>query len=335
MIVTMNQAATLAEITAVIRALEGFGATPSISKDCGLTLISAATSDKPIEKGELASLSGVREVTLDAHPFKRVSKAYHPEKTVIQAGPATYGEGFLMIAGPCSIESEEQIHSTAKHVASQGANALRGGAFKPRSSPYAFQGLGIDGLKLMRSAADANNLSAISEVMAVSQVDVAVQYLDVLQVGARNMQNFDLLREVGKTDKPVLLKRGPSAKIEELLLAAEYIVDAGNSQVILCERGIRTFETATRNTLDIGAIPVLKQLSHLPVIVDPSHACGKREYVTALTLAAKAVGADGAMVEVHPDPSVALSDGRQSLPFDQFTELMNQLNRLTLEPVAS
>ncbi|MHC4839739.1 MAG: 3-deoxy-7-phosphoheptulonate synthase [Planctomycetota bacterium] len=331
----MNQAATLAEITAVIRELEKYGATPGISKDCGLTLISAATSDKPFEKGEIASLSGVREVTMDSHPFKRVSRDYHPEKTVVQAGPATFGEGFLMIAGPCSIESEEQIHSTAKHVASVGATVLRGGAYKPRSSPYAFQGLGVEGLKLIRSAADANNLAAISEVMAISQVEDAVAYLDVLQIGARNMQNFDLLREVGKTEKPVLLKRGPSAKIEELLLAAEYIVDAGNSRVILCERGIRTFETATRNTLDIGAVPVLKQLSHLPVIVDPSHACGKREYVTSLTLASKAVGADGVMVEVHPDPSVALSDGRQSLPFEQFTELMNQLNRLSLEPVAT
>lgn len=325
MIVTMQPGATLKEITAVIRTLEGFGAEPSISRDCACTLIAAATSKTPIDKRELLSLPGVRDVHEDVHPFKRVSRDYHPEDSFV-AGFG--GGGFTVIAGPCAIETEEQIHSVAAHVAAQGAKGLRGGAYKPRTSPYVFQGLGVPGLKLMRAAADAHGLAAVSEVMSISQVADAVKYLDVLQIGARNMQNFDLLREVGRTDKPVLLKRGPSAKIEELLLAAEYIVDAGNPRVILCERGIRTFETATRNTLDIAAVPVIKQLSHLPVIIDPSHAAGKREYVRALTLASMAVGADGVMVEVHPEPAKALSDGRQSLHYDEFKELMVDVRRL-------
>jgi 3-deoxy-7-phosphoheptulonate synthase len=328
MIVTMHQGATLKEITAVIRALEGFGAQPSISRDCGCTLITAATSKLPIEVAELASLSGVRDVHEDVHPFKRVSRDYHPEDTVVIAAGAKFGGGrFTVIAGPCAIEGEEQIHAVAAFVAANGAKGLRGGAYKPRTSPYAFQGLGVPGLKMMRAACDAHGLAAVSEIMAIGQIADGAKYLDVLQIGARNMQNFDLLKEVGKTDKPVLLKRGPSSKIEELLLAAEYIVDAGNPRVILCERGIRTFETATRNTLDIACVPVVKQLSHLPIIIDPSHAAGKREYVRALTLASIAVGADGAIIEVHPDPAKALSDGRQSLHYDEFTELMGEVRR--------
>lgn len=329
MIVTMQPGATLKEISAVIRTLEGFGAQPSISRDCGCTLITAATSKTPIEQHLLRALSGVRDVHEDVHPFKRVSRDYHPEDTVVDAGGAKFGGGgFGVIAGPCAIENEEQINTIAAHVAAYGAKGLRGGAYKPRTSPYAFQGLGVPGLKMMRAAADAHGLAAVSEVMAISQVADAVEYLDVLQIGARNMQNFDLLREVGKTDKPVLLKRGPSSKVEELLLAAEYIVDAGNPRVVLCERGIRTYETATRNTLDIAAVPVVKQLSHLPIVIDPSHAAGKREYVKALALAALAVGADGVMVEVHNDPSKALSDGRQSLHFDEFADLMTEVKRL-------
>lgn len=330
MIVTMQPGATLTEITAVIRTLEGFGAAPSISRDCGCTLITAATSKTPIEQHLLRGLSGVRDVLEDVHPFKKVSRDYHPEDTIVEAAGAKFGGGaFSVIAGPCAIENEGQINNVAAHVAAQGATGLRGGAYKPRTSPYAFQGLGVPGLRMMRAAADAHGLAAVSEVMSISQVADAVEYLDVLQIGARNMQNFDLLREVGRTDKPVLLKRGPSSKIEELLLAAEYIVDAGNPRVVLCERGIRTYETATRNTLDIAAVPVVKQLSHLPIIVDPSHAAGKREYVKALTLAALAVGADGVMVEVHPDPSKAFSDGRQSLHFEEFTELMGEVRRLS------
>ena len=330
MIVTMQPGATLTEITAVIRTLEGFGAAPSISRDCGCTLITAATSKTPIEQHLLRGLSGVRDVLEDVHPFKKVSRDYHPEHTIVEAASAKFGGGaFSVIAGPCAIENEEQINRVAAHVAAQGAKGLRGGAYKPRTSPYAFQGLGVPGLRMMRAAADTHGLAAVSEVMSISQVADAVEYLDVLQIGARNMQNFDLLREVGRTDKPVLLKRGPSSKIEELLLAAEYIVDAGNPRVVLCERGIRTYETATRNTLDIAAVPVVKQLSHLPIIIDPSHAAGKREYVKALTLAALAVGADGVMVEVHPEPSKAFSDGRQSLHFDEFTELMAEVRRLS------
>lgn len=334
MIVTMQPGATLKEITGVIRVLERFGAEPVISRDCACTLIAAATSRIPIDKPELFSLPGVRDVHEDAHPFKRVSRDYRPEDSVVSGFG---GDDFVVVAGPCAVESEEQIHRVAAHVAAQGAKALRGGAFKPRTSPYVFQGLGVPGLELIRDAADAHGLAAVSEVMSVNQVESAMRYLDILQIGARNMQNFDLLREVGRADKPVLLKRGPSAKIEELLLAAEYIVDAGNPRIILCERGIRTFETATRNTLDISAIPVIKELSHLPVIIDPSHAAGKREYVRALTLAALAAGADGVIIEVHPEPSKALSDGRQSLHFDEFTELMQDVRRLSgliLEPPA-
>ncbi|MBK8205268.1 MAG: 3-deoxy-7-phosphoheptulonate synthase [Planctomycetes bacterium] len=328
MIVTMQPAATLKEITGVIRVLESFGASPSISRDCGCTLITAATSKVPIDAQQVRSAGGVRDVHEDAHPFKRVSRDYHPEDSVIDARAARFGGGgFTVIAGPCAVENEEQIHTIAAHVAAHGAKGLRGGAFKPRTSPYAFQGMGVPGLRLLRDAARANKLAAVSEVMSIDQVADCVEHLDVLQVGARNMQNFDLLKEVGKTDKPVLLKRGPSSKIEELLLAAEYIVDAGNPRVVLCERGIRTYETATRNTLDITAVPVVKQLSHLPIIIDPSHAAGKREYVYALTLAALAVGADGVMVEVHPTPAKALSDGRQSLHFEEFERLMEDVRR--------
>ncbi|MBX3459495.1 MAG: 3-deoxy-7-phosphoheptulonate synthase [Planctomycetes bacterium] len=328
MIVTMQPAATLKEISGVIRLLESFGAQPSISRDCGCTLVTAATSKTPIDTQQVRAQSGVRDVHEDVHPFKRVSRDYHPQDSVIDARAARFGGGgFAVIAGPCAVENDEQIHRVAAHVAKHGATGLRGGAFKPRTSPYAFQGMGVPGLKLLRDAARANNLAAVSEVMSIEQVADCVEHLDVLQVGARNMQNFDLLKEVGKTDKPVLLKRGPSSKIEELLLAAEYIVDAGNPRVVLCERGIRTYETATRNTLDIAAVPVVKQLSHLPIIIDPSHAAGKREYVHALTLAALAVGADGVMVEVHPEPAKALSDGRQSLHFDEFEQLMLEVRR--------
>lgn len=329
MIVTMQPAATLKEITAVIRAMEAFGAAPSISRDCGCTLIAAASSRAPIDEQELRALSGVRDVHNDVHPFKRVSRDYHPADTVIEAQGLRFGGGsFPVIAGPCAVESEAHIHTMAGIVAAQGAKGLRGGAFKPRSSPYAFQGLGVAGLKFLHQAARAHGLAAVSEVMAIEQVDDCVRYCDVLQVGARNMQNFDLLKEIGRTDKPVLLKRGLSAKIEELLLAAEYIVDGGNPRVVLCERGVRTFETATRNTLDISAVPVVKELSHLPIIIDPSHASGKREYVKALTLAALAVGADGVMVEVHDTPTKALSDGRQSLHPGEFAALMSEVERL-------
>ncbi|MCC6465782.1 MAG: 3-deoxy-7-phosphoheptulonate synthase [Planctomycetes bacterium] len=328
MIVTLQAGATLKEITGVIRLLESFGASPSISRDCGCTLVTAATSRLPIDAAQVRALPAVKDVHEDVHPFKRVSRDYHPENTVVEVKGARFGDGsFPVIAGPCAVESEAQIHDCARAVAAAGATVLRGGAFKPRSSPYAFQGLGEEGLRFMADAGRANRLATVSEVMSISQIEAVARYIDILQIGARNMQNFDLLREVGRVDKPVMLKRGPSAKIEELLLAAEYIHDAGTPRVILCERGIRTFETATRNTLDISLVPVVKELSHLPIVIDPAHASGKREYVPALTLAALAVGADGAMVEVHPVPAKALSDGRQSLHYGEFEKLMADVRR--------
>jgi 3-deoxy-7-phosphoheptulonate synthase len=236
----------------------------------------------------------------------------------------------VVAAGPCAVESREQIASIAASVARAGAKLLRGGAFKPRSSPYSFQGLGIEGLKMMRDAADKNDLLVVSEVMDPSQIEVMLPFVDVLQVGARNMQNYHLLRGLGEVDRPVLLKRGMSATIEELLLSAEYIMAGGNYKVILCERGIRTFETALRNTMDIAAIPVLKSLSHLPVVADPSHGTGKRDKVGAMARAAVAAGADGLIIEVHPDPERALSDGVQSLYPDQFTQLMKEIRAIGL-----
>jgi 3-deoxy-7-phosphoheptulonate synthase len=234
----------------------------------------------------------------------------------------------VVAAGPCAVESCEQIESVAASVARAGAKLLRGGAFKPRSSPYSFQGLGEEGLKLMRAAADKNGLLVVSEVMDPSQIEVMLPYVDVLQVGARNMQNYHLLRALGEISKPVMLKRGMSATLEELLLSAEYIMSGGNYQVILCERGIRTFETYTRNTLDIAAIPVVKQLSHLPIIADPSHGTGRRDKVAAMARAAVAAGADGLIIEVHPDPERALSDGVQSLYPDQFAQMMDQVRAI-------
>jgi 3-deoxy-7-phosphoheptulonate synthase len=275
----------------------------------------------------LRAAPGVEELVPISHPFKLASRTCRPEGSVIDVGKgvAIGGAEVIVAAGPCAVESEAQINDVAKRVARMGAKMLRGGAFKPRTSPYSFQGLGEEGLKLLRAAGDANNLVVVSEVMDPSQVDQMLPYVDVLQVGARNMQNYHLLRALGELDKPVLLKRGLSATIEELLLSAEYIMSGGNYKVILCERGIRTFETYTRNTLDIAAIPVIKQLSHLPIIADPSHGTGRRDKVSAMARAAVAAGADGLIIEVHPDPERALSDGAQSLYPDQFAQLMAEI----------
>lgn len=259
--------------------------------------------------------------------YKAASRTVHEDDTVISVGDVKIGDGgFTVIAGPCSVESEEQITGVADSVKQSGAKILRGGAFKPRTSPYSFQGLGKEGLKLLSSAKKATRLPIITEIMNQTQTSL-FEDVDILQIGARNMQNYDLLKEVGKMGKPVLLKRGLSSSIDELLMSAEYIMNAGCSDVILCERGIRTFETSTRNTLDISAVCVLKEKTHLPVIIDPSHACGIRSYVPALSKAAFAVGADGLMVEVHNDPAHALCDGAQSLNLQQFEELMSQLKR--------
>jgi 3-deoxy-7-phosphoheptulonate synthase len=280
----------------------------------------------------LSSAPGVEEIVRISHPYKLAARSVRPEGTVLDLGKGVTigGTAVVVAAGPCAVESPEQIASIAASVARAGAKLLRGGAFKPRSSPYSFQGLGIEGLKMMRDAADKNGLLVVSEVMDPSQIEVMLPFVDVLQVGARNMQNYHLLRGLGEVDRPVLLKRGMSATIEELLLSAEYVMAGGNYKVILCERGIRTFETALRNTMDIAAIPVLKSLSHLPVVADPSHGTGKRDKVAAMARAAVAAGADGLIIEVHPDPERALSDGVQSLYPDQFTQLMKEIRAIAL-----
>ena len=278
----------------------------------------------------LSSAPGVEEIVRISHPFKLAARSCRPEGSVLELGKGIKigGSEVVVAAGPCAVESPEQIADIAARVAKSGAKVLRGGAFKPRSSPYSFQGLGEEGLKLMRDAADKNDLLVISEVMDPSQIQIMLPYVDVLQVGARNMQNYHLLRGLGEVDKPVLLKRAMSGTLEELLLSAEYIMAGGNYKVILCERGIRTFETALRNTLDIAAVPVLKGLSHLPVMVDPSHGTGKRDKVAPMARAAVAAGADGLLIEVHPDPERALSDGVQSLYPDQFAQLMKEIRAI-------
>ena len=281
---------------------------------------------EPIDPRELEVLDGVKEVFRITKPYKLVSRSFRVENTVVEVGGAGIGDDSVVVmAGPCSIEGEEQIHRIAEIVAKAGAKVLRGGAYKPRTSPYSFQGLGGEGLRFLRDAADANGLGTVSEVMDASQVELMGEYVDIFQVGARNMQNFSLLKALGRVNKPVLLKRGLSATVEEMLMSAEYILAGGNHEVIFCERGIRTFETALRNTLDVSAIPVVQQASHLPIIADPSHASGFRDKVAPLARAAVAAGADGLMIEVHEDPEKAKSDGPQSLYPGQFEELMEQL----------
>ena len=281
---------------------------------------------------KLSSMPGIESVTPISRPFKLASRESHPEDTVIEVKGTRIGDGTLTImAGPCSIENREMLLQTAQFVARSGATILRGGAFKPRTSPYSFQGLGVEGLDYLAEASAATGLPIITEVMEPSQVEAVSQRADILQIGTRNMQNYSLLTAAGKAGKPVMLKRGYGATIEEWLMAAEYIMAAGQPNVILCERGIRTFETYTRNTLDLTAVPLLHHLTHLPVIVDPSHATGKRWLVRPMALAAVAVGADGVMVEVHPNPDDALSDGEQSLTFDQFRSLVEAVNHIHAE----
>ena len=271
-------------------------------------------------------MDGVKEAHRIVSPYKLASRSFRPGGTIVKVGDVDIGgPRVVVMAGPCSVENRDQIEQCAELVARAGASVIRGGAFKPRSSPYAFQGLGEAGLRMLREAADRNRLLVVSEVMDQTQIPLVAEYSDILQVGARNMQNFNLLRELGRQPKPVLLKRGISATIEELLLSAEYILAGGNYNVILCERGIRTFETYTRNTMDISAIPVVKKLSHLPIVADPSHGTGRRDKVAPMARAAVAAGADGLLIEVHPDPDRALSDGAQSLRPAQFEELMGQL----------
>jgi 3-deoxy-7-phosphoheptulonate synthase len=325
MIIVMKPSASEEEINRVVEKLNSLGFGVHLSKGEVHTIIGAIGNKKLLVE-PIEVLPGVSEVIPVRKPYKRASREFHPLDTVIDMGNFKIGsEHLVVMAGPCAVESRELSFEVAKAIKSFGANILRGGAFKPRSSPYSFQGLGEEGLRYMRDAADEYELKIVTEVMDTRDVELVASYADILQVGTRNMQNFPLLKEVGGCSKPVLLKRGLSSSIEEWLLAAEYILAEGNEEVILCERGIRTFEKYTRNTLDLSAVPLIKQLSHLPIIVDPSHATGKRSLVAPMSRAAIASGADGLMIEVHPRPEEALSDGPQSLNLIEFETLMNEI----------
>jgi 3-deoxy-7-phosphoheptulonate synthase len=326
MVVVMQERATEDQIAKVVEHLVGLGMDVHRSTGVSRSVLGAVGDDRKIDPRLIEMLDGVSEVLRVTEPYKLASRAFRPEGTVVSMGDVRIGgDEVIVMAGPCSAESEEQVNAAAAAVKRAGAKVFRGGAFKPRSSPYSFQGLGEDGLRLLRSAATQHDLKLVSEVMDISQIGVIDQYCDMFQVGARNMQNYTLLRELGRTRKAVLLKRGISATIEEWLLSAEYVLAGGNSQVILCERGIRTFESYTRNTLDISAIPVVKKRSHLPIVVDPSHGTGRRDKVAPMARAAVAAGADGLLIEVHCDPDHALSDGAQSLFPAQFDRLMAEL----------
>ena len=329
MIVVMRMGAAKEEIDQVIKRIEDQGLKAHPIFGVERTVIGVVGSDRPMDPHTFEVLPGVERVMRVLHPFKLASREFHPHNTVFRLnGVSIGGEQLVIMAGPCSVESREQIMETAFAVKEAGASVLRGGAFKPRTSPYSFQGLGRKGLELLREAADAAGLLVVTEVMAPEDVKLVCEYADILQIGTRNMQNFPLLNAVGRSGHPVLLKRGMMSTLEEFLMAAEYILNHDNNRVILCERGIRTFETYTRNTLDINAVPALKQLSHLPVIVDPSQGTGKRDLVPAVSMGAIAAGADGLIIEVHPRPEDALSDGAQSLRPENFAELMENLRRL-------
>ena len=327
MIVAMQEGADEQLIQQVIEHLVKIGFEVHRSTGARMTVLGAVGSGIDFDIRNLELLPGVQEVHRISSPYKLAGRSFRPEGTIVKLanGIDVGGNEIVVMAGPCSVESREQILTTAEAVAKAGAKVLRGGAFKPRSSPYSFQGHGEEALKLLREAGEKFKLLVISEVMEISQIPMMLPYVDILQVGARNMQNFNLLRELGKLRKPVLLKRGIAATLEELLLSAEYIMAGGNYDVILCERGIRTFETYTRNTMDISAIPVVKQLSHLPIIADPSHGTGRRDKVAAMARASVAAGCDGLLIEVHPDPDKAVSDGAQSLFPNQFAKLMDEL----------
>jgi len=343
MVVVMQERATDAQVQSVIAKLVEMGFDVHRSTGALRTVLGAVGGTRQFDVALLEVLEGVQEVLRITEPYKLASRTFKPDNTVVVVDDVRIGgDEVIVMAGPCSAETEEQVETTAAAVKRAGAKVLRGGAFKPRSSPYSFQGLGEEGLRLLKAAADRHNLKLVSEVMDISQLDLIERYSDILQVGARNMQNFTLLRELGRSRKPIMLKRGISATIEEWLLSAEYILAGGNMNVMLCERGIRTFESATRNTLDISAIPVVRKLSHLPILVDPSHGTGKRDKVAPMARAAVAAGADGLLIEVHNDPDHALSDGAQSLFFAQFDRLMAELRiiapaigrSICLEPVA-
>ena len=326
MVVVTVPGANEKEIEHIIKVLHEHGFDVHRSTGVQQTVLGAIGVRPDFDHRQIELLPGVAEVVRITEPYKLASRGFKSEGTVINLGSAKIGGNEVVVmAGPCSVENEQQIFTIAKAVAASGAKVLRGGAFKPRTSPYSFQGMGEEGLKLLRAAGDEYKLCVITEVMDKSQIDLVEKYADVLQVGARNMQNFTFLKDLGKASKPVMLKRGLAATIEEWLMSAEYILSGGNQQVILCERGIRTFETATRNTLDIGAIPVIQKKSHLPIVADPSHGIGIRDKVIPMARACVAAGADGIMVEVHHDPDHAKSDGAQSLYPDQFDQMMKEI----------
>ena len=329
MLILLKPGSSEPAVAAVSSRLRMMGLAVHRTDHDGRVRLAAIGDGTPVDLDALKTWYGVESVQRIPVPFKLVSRSFHPADSVISVGRCAIGSDQLaLMAGPCSVEGEEQAFQIAEAVAAAGATVRRGGAFKPRTSPYSFQGLGEEGLKILRRAADAFGLAVVSEVMDTQQVALVARYADILQLGARNMQNFALLHEVGHTEKPVLLKRGLAATIEEWLMSAEHILSQGNSRVILCERGIRTFETYTRNTLDLNAIPVVKELSHLPVIVDPSHGTGIRDKVAPMARAAVAAGADGLIIEVHHDPDHALSDGAQSLYPDQYRELVGQIRTI-------
>jgi len=329
MIIVMKPHAKKESIEKIVKLIESRSCDAHISKGKEVTIIGVVGDKSRLQDQNLEIFEDVEKIVAVTESYKLANKKFHPEPTVVKVKDVTIGgDNLVIISGPCAIESRQQLLSTAHAIKKAGAHILRGGAYKPRTSPYAFQGLEEEGLKYMKEASEETGLPVICEVTSQNAIEAAVKYVDILQIGARNMQNFYLLKEAGKSGLPVLLKRGLSATIEEWLNAAEYIIAEGNPNVVLCERGIRTFETATRNTLDVSAVPVIKEKSHLPIIVDPSHAAGVRAYVKPLAMSAVAAGADGLMIETHPNPEVALSDGPQSLTFDQFCALTEAIKPL-------
>ncbi|AJF05833.1 3-deoxy-7-phosphoheptulonate synthase [Geoalkalibacter subterraneus] len=330
MLIVMEHNASAEQVRRVQETIETMGLQAAPIPGSERTAIGVLGNQGYVDDTAIRNLPGVRECIHVSKPYKLVSRDFHPGATIVEIGDVRIGDGMapVVIAGPCSIESVDQMMAAARMAKKAGASMLRGGAFKPRTGPHSFQGLGEKGLKMLRQAGDQVGLPVITEVMRIEQLDAVCQYADVLQIGARNMQNFDLLKEVGRLDRPVLLKRGMSATVEEFLAAAEYIVAEGNERVVLCERGIRTFERATRNTLDLSVVPLIREMSHLPIIVDPSHATGLRSLVPVMSKAALVAGAHGVMVEVHPDPARALCDGAQSLDGPAFESLMSELRGL-------
>ena len=330
MVVIMKPDFTAQQLQTTIQAMEAGGVKVMVSKGTETTILGAEGDASGLDQEYLSQLDGVERVMRVTEPYKKANRKYHPDDSVIDMGGGVQigGSKLVVIAGPCSVESESQMVGVAKAVKGAGASAMRGGAYKPRTSPYSFQGKGVEGIRLLLDAKDATGMPIVTELMSSDQLPLFLEAVDVIQIGARNMQNFDLLKKVGRTKKPILLKRGLSATIEEWLMSAEYIMSEGNPNVILCERGIRTFETYTRNTLDLSAVLAVKRLSHLPVVVDPSHACGQAWMVERMAMAAVAAGADGLIIEVHNDPPHALCDGAQSVTPEQFETIMDRVRSI-------